>query len=67
MIMDALRNADEAIGTHAIVSHVIAADGHGESARRALGGRVRGNLAYLQRRSVVLKIGDGRDARWRLA
>ncbi len=67
MIMDALRNADEPIGTHAIVDQIIAAGGHGESARRALGGRVRGNLAYLQRRSVVLKIGDGRDARWRLA
>jgi hypothetical protein len=23
--------------------------------------------AYLQRRSVVLKIGEGREARWRLA
>jgi hypothetical protein len=45
MILDALRDADEAISTRAIVDHVLAAGGHGESARRALGGRVRGNLA----------------------
>jgi hypothetical protein len=66
MIMGALRDADEAISTRAIVDRVLAAGGHGEGARRALSGRVRGNLAYLQRRSVVVKIGDGRDARWAL-
>jgi hypothetical protein len=67
LIVGVLREADTHLTTHAITSQVLAAGGHGESARRALGGRVRGNLAYLQRRSVVVKIGDGRDARWRLA
>ena len=67
MILGTLREADEALSTREIVTAVIAKGGHGEAARRALGGRIRGNLAYLQRRSVVLRIGEGRDARWRLA
>jgi hypothetical protein len=67
MILGTLREADEALSTPQIVSAIIAKGGHGEGARRALGGRVRGNLAYLQRRSVVVKIGEGREARWRLA
>jgi hypothetical protein len=37
---------------------------HGEEAGRALGRRVRGNPASLQRRGVVHKSGEGRTARW---
>ena len=66
MILGTLREADQAISAREIVTAVIAKGGHEESARRALSGRIRGNLAYLQRRSVVLRIGEGRDARWRL-
>jgi hypothetical protein len=67
LILGALRDAQVPLSTYAITSQVIAAGGHGQSARRALMRRVRGNLAYLQRRNMVLKIGDGRETRWRPA
>jgi hypothetical protein len=50
MILDALRNAEGELGTAEIVTALLEAGGHGDSARRAVGGRVRGNLAYLERR-----------------
>jgi hypothetical protein len=67
LILGALRDADAPLGTQAITTHILVAGGHGQAARPAMAQRVRGNLAYLQRRSVVLKIGEGREARWRLA
>ena len=66
MILDALRNADGELGTQEIVTALLEAGGHEESARRAVGGRVRGNLAYLERRGKVSKTENGKAARWRL-
>ena len=67
MILDALRNADRPLATAEIVTALLEAGGHGDSARRAVGGRVRGNLAYLERRGKVDKSGNGIGARWSLA
>ena len=66
MILDALRNADRPLATAEVVTALLEAGGHGESARRAVGGRVRGNLAYLERRGKVTKSGGGKGARWKL-
>lgn len=67
MILDALRQAhDETATTAEIVSFMLAAGGHGESARRAVAGRVRGNLAYLEKRGKVVKSKDGKTAVWKL-
>lgn len=66
-IRDALRVAGgRPLSTAEIVEHVIAAGGHGPEARKAVGPRVRGNLAYLQRQGVVMKDANQRDARWSL-
>ena len=67
LILDAFRTSGgEPIPTAYIVDSVLAAGGHGDGARRAVSGRVRGNLAYLERRGKIEKLGDGRVARWRL-
>ena len=67
LILGALREAEgRPLATQEIVSAILRAGGHGESARRAVGGRVRGNLAYLERRGKVAKEGDGRNASWSL-
>ena len=66
MILGTLRNAEGELPTAAIVDAVLAAGGHGEGARRTMAPRVRGNLAYLERRGMVAKSGTGRDARWGL-
>ncbi len=47
MILGTLREADQSMSTPEIVTAIIAQGGHREGARRTLGGRVRGNLAYL--------------------
>lgn len=67
LILGALRDADRPLATHEIVDHVVAAGGHREGARKAMTGRVRGNLAYLERRSVVVRSGHGRATEWTLA
>lgn len=66
LILDALRNAERPLATAEIVSALLAAGGHGESARRTVAPRVRGNLAYLERRGKVQKAGSGTSARWEL-
>ena len=67
LILTALRRATGPLSTAEIVTSVITALGHGEEARPALKGRVRGNLAYLERdRKSVVKIADGRNAKWAL-
>jgi hypothetical protein len=67
MILSCFREAEgRPLATQEIVSAIVAAGGHGESARRAVGGRVRGNLAYLERRGKVGKTGSGTSARWGL-
>ena len=64
MILDALRRAGRPLSTAEIVTDVLAAGGHGESARPTLGPRVRGNIAYLERRKKVSKSGDRLTTRW---
>jgi hypothetical protein len=64
MILGALRSAAGELPTAAIVDAVLEAGGHEEAARPAMAGRVRGNLAYLERRGVVLKSWTGRGATW---
>ena len=55
MILDALRKAGgKPISTAEIVNDILAAGGHGEGARRTVAGRVRSNLAYLERRGKVV-------------
>lgn len=67
LIVDALRRASGPMATAGIVTEVMTAGGHGEEARAALGPRVRGNLAYLERRRKVRKTGTHHTARWALA
>ncbi|HWD26550.1 MAG TPA: hypothetical protein VG387_05255 [Rhizomicrobium sp.] len=67
MIIDALRRAAKPVDAAAIVGALLAAGGHKDGARAALAPRVRSNLAYLQRRSKVIKLGAGRAARWSLS
>lgn len=67
MILGALRDAEAPLSTAAIVSAVLATGGHGEGARPTMAPRVRGNLAYQERRGMVLKSGNGKGARWALA
>lgn len=67
-ILSALRQADgEPLTTFQIAESVAAAGGHGDGALRAIKPRVRGNLAYLERRGKINKmIGDRKGAMWRL-
>ena len=66
LIMGVLRNADTPQSTAAITRGVLTAGGHGESARPTMAPRVRGNLAYQERRGIVLKTGNGKGVRWEL-
>jgi hypothetical protein len=68
MILDALRQAkDERMTVAEIASVLLAAGGHGETARRAVSGRVRGNLAYLAKHGKVTKDVDENGVVWALA
>lgn len=67
MILKVLREANGPVSTSQIVTVMLAAGGHGETARPTLAPRVRGNLAYQERRRTVLKSGNGASARWHLA
>ncbi len=67
MILDAIRKAPEgSVSAPEIVTALLAAGGHGEDARKAVAGRARGNLAYLEKRGKVEKSGRNRNARWQL-
>jgi hypothetical protein len=66
LIRDALRRAGKPLGTHALVTALLEAGGHGESARASLAPRVRGNLAYLETRGAVTKTGRGMAVVWSL-
>lgn len=66
LVRDALREAGEPIPADRIVDHLMRVGGHDESARKALAGRVRGTLAYLQRKGVIIKQAKQRGAPWRL-
>ena len=66
MIIDTIRRAASPIGTRKITDALLAAGGHGETARKAVAQRVRGNLAYQERRGKVVKSGSGTSALWRI-
>lgn len=67
LIIDTLRRGGKPMSTQEIVTAICEAGGHGESGRKAMGQRVRANLAYQERRGKVRKEGSRTDARWRLA
>lgn len=67
MIIDTLRQADRPVSTREIVDDALRTGGHGEDARKAIAGRIRGNLAYQERRGVVSKSSRGKNAAWSLA
>jgi hypothetical protein len=64
LILGALRDANTPLSTAQIVMALFAAGGHGESARPTVAPRVRGNLAYLERRGKIRKIGTRYNAKW---
>lgn len=64
LILKVLREANGPVSTAAIVSGVLAAGGHGDRAKPTMAPRVRGNLAYQERRGTVVKSGNGSGARW---
>lgn len=67
LVMTAFREADgEELTTRQIVDVVMREHGVGETARRAIGSRVRGSLAYQERQGKVVKIGEREKACWRL-
>jgi len=66
MILDALRRAGKPLGTHAVVTALLAEGGHSEDARPAMTPRVRGNLCYLEKAGKVNKAGRGKDVVWHL-
>ncbi|HWA69548.1 MAG TPA: hypothetical protein VG821_06920 [Rhizomicrobium sp.] len=66
LIVDALRRAGKPLGTHQIVTALLAEGGYGESARPGLAPRVRGNLAYLEKAGKIAKAGRGKALVWDL-
>ena len=60
MILGVLRDAQRELSTAEIVTAILEAGEHGEEARPAMAPRVRGNLAYLGARRLVVKSGNGR-------
>ena len=66
MILGTLREADQALSTAQIVTAILKEGGHGNAARPTMAPRVRGNLAYQERRGMVVKTGSGKGVRWTL-
>ena len=66
LVLGTLRDANGPVSTAQIVKAILAAGGHGQSAKSAVAPRVRGNLAYQERRGLVLKKGRGTSVRWTL-
>ena len=66
LILGVLRDANGPVSTVQIVRAILAAGGHGQSAKSAVAPRVRGNLAYQERRGLVVKTGTGKTVRWAL-
>ena len=67
LIVDSLRRAGRPLSTAEVASAVLAGAGAPESAKATMAGRVRGNLAYLERRQKVTKNGRGASVTWTLA
>lgn len=66
-IIDAIRRNGGSANIKEITTALLESGGHGEEARRAVTLRVRSNLAYQVRKQKVVKEGEGRAAKWRLA
>jgi hypothetical protein len=66
LMVDALRRAGKPLGTHEVVSALLAEGGYGESARPSLTPRVRGNLSYLHKSNKVICSGRGKSVGWSL-
>jgi len=67
LVLGALRNAHgKPLSTADVVDVVVADGGYGDAARAAMRARVRSNLAYLERRGKVEKVGERGGARWAL-
>lgn len=67
LIRDTLRAAGKPLGTHEIVTALLQRGGYGEPARPSLTPRIRGNLAYLEKREAVTRAGKGQSVVWSLA
>jgi len=67
LIVGTLREADRPLSTADLVSAILAKGGHGKAARPTMAPRVRGNLAYQERRGMVRKTGSGSGVRWQIA
>jgi hypothetical protein len=68
VILGALRDGNgQPVTTAAVVTAILKAGGHGEAARGALASPVRSDLAYLERRHLVTKLGDRTSACWQLS
>jgi hypothetical protein len=67
LVMGTLREADGSpLRTLEIVATIMEKQGIASEAHNALRVRVRSNLAYLERRGKVVKMGQRADARWTL-
>ena len=66
LILGVLRDANCPVSTAQIVKAILAAGGHGQSAKSAVAPRVRGNLAYQERRGLVIKSGSRKAVCWSL-
>lgn len=64
LILDALREAGRPLSTTEIAFYVLKAGGHDKSAMGTMKPRVRGNLAYLEKRRVIVKMAEMKNARW---
>ncbi len=57
LIFDALRRAGKPLGTHAVVTALLAEGGHGEDARPAMTPRVRGKKAIACKTDIIFRLG----------
>ena len=65
-IIDALRRADQPCTIHEIVTAILIAGGHEETARGTIRQRIGANLTYLRKTGKVVRVGSNHGARWRL-
>jgi hypothetical protein len=67
LILGVLRKASRPLSTPEIVADALAEHNLGADARAGMAHRIRPNLAYLEKRGMVVKSGSGKAARWELA
>ena len=66
LVRDVLRRGKKPMTTPEVVRAVMTDQGHDEAAWPAMYPRVRGTLAYLERKGLAAKVSEGRGAKWRL-